>query len=127
VAGLKYPCPRIIFLHMVTFVTMFTLSTRTDNISAFQLIFNRHFNATIDCQLEFGAYYQVPNRLMSNSVEVPRTISAIGVGQSNDGGGTCTFLGLHNRSLFKANTLHLLPMPQEVISLLTRIAAADKI
>jgi hypothetical protein len=67
----------------------------TDNISAFQLMFNRHVNAAIDCQLEFGAYYQVPNRLMNNSVvsQLCGTIGAIGVGQSNDGSGTCTFLG----------------------------------
>ena len=84
-AGLPYPCPRIIFLHMVPFVAnrlnMFPSSTRTDNTSAFQLIYNRHINAAINCQLEFGAYYQVHNRLTNNTVDTPRTIGAIGVGQ----------------------------------------------
>ena len=127
-AGLPYPCPRIIFNYMVPFVAnrlnMFPSSTRTDNISAYQLIYNRHVNATINCQLEFGAYYQVHNRLMNNT---PRTIGAIGVGQSNDGSGTCTFVGLHNLAPFKANTFKLLPMPSEAIALLTRIAVTDKI
>jgi hypothetical protein len=82
-SGFKYPCPKIIFLHMVTFeanrLNMFPSATRTDNISAFQLMFNRHVNAAIDCRLEFGAYYQVHNRLHSYAVEIPRTIGAIGV------------------------------------------------
>jgi hypothetical protein len=90
-------------------------------------MFNRHVNAAIDCRLEFGAYYQVHNCLHSNAVEIPRTIGAIGIGQSNDGSGTCTFLGLHNLRIFKANTFQLLPTPQEVITILTDIAAADKI
>lgn len=64
-AGLPYPCPRTIFTYMVPFVAnrlnMFPSSTRTDNISAFQLIYDRHVNTAIDCQLEFGAYYQVHN------------------------------------------------------------------
>ena len=130
-AGLPYPCPKLIFLYMVTFVAnrlnMFPSATRTDNLSAFQLMFNRHVNAAIDCQLEFGAYYQVHNRLQTNAVDVPRTLSGIGVGQSNDGSGTCTFIGLHNLRPFKANTFKLLPMPNEVILLLTSIAAADKV
>jgi hypothetical protein len=130
-AGLPYPCPKLIFLHMVTFVAnrlnMFPSSTRTDNISAFQLIFNRHIDAAIDCQLEFGAYYQVNNRLMNNTVDTPRTIGAIGVGQSNDGSGTCTFIGLHNLAPFKARTFKQLPLPSEVITLLTRLATADKV
>ena len=115
---------------MVPFVAnrlnMFPSSTRTDNISAFQLIFNRHVNAAIDCQLEFGAYYQVNNRLMNNTVDTPRTYGAIGVGQSGDGNGTCTFVALHNGAIFKANTFKALPMPTEVIMHLTRMAAADK-
>jgi hypothetical protein len=101
-SGFKYPCPKIIFLHMVTFVAnrlnMFPSATRTDNFSAFQLMFIRHVNAAIDCRLEFGAYYQVHNCLHSNAVEIPRTIGAIGVGQSKNGSGTCTFLGLHQQS-----------------------------
>jgi hypothetical protein len=108
-------------------LNMFPSSTSTDNISAFQLMYHRHVNATIYCHLEFGAYYQVPNRCMNNSVEVPRTFGALGIAQSNDGSGTCTFLGLHNLRLFKAATFHLLPTPQEVISRLISIAAADKI
>jgi Reverse transcriptase (RNA-dependent DNA polymerase) len=124
-SGLRYRCPRLIFIHMVPFVAnrlnMFPSSTRTDNISAFQLIFNRH------CQLEFGAYYQVNNRLMDNTVDTPRTYGAIGVGQSGDGNGTCTFVALHNGAIFKANTFKALPMPTEVIMHLTRMAAADKI
>ena len=130
-AGLPYPCPRNIFNYMAPFVAnrlnMFPSSTQTDNISALQLIYNRHVNATIDCQLEFGAYYQVHNRLMSSIVDTPRTNGAIGVGQSNDGSGACTFVGLHNLAPFKAFTFKQLPKPSEAITLLTRIAIADKI
>ena len=64
---------------------------------------------------------------MNNTVDTPRTIGAIGVGQSNDGSGTCTFIGLHNLAIFKANTFKLLPMPSEAIALLTHMAVADKI
>ena len=129
-AGLPYPCPKSIFTHMIPFVAyrtnMFPSSTRTDNIPPFQLIFNRHINANIDCQLEFGAYYQVPVRTPDNTV-APRTLGAIGIGQSGNGTGTCTFYGLHNGAIFRANTFRLLPMPSEVIALLTRLAAADKV
>ena len=59
-AGLPYHCPKAIFIHMIPFVAyrtnMFPTSTQTDNIPLFQLISNRHMNAAIDCQLEFGAY-----------------------------------------------------------------------
>lgn len=130
-AGLPYPCPRVIFTHLVTFVAyrlnMFPSSTRTDNMSAFQLVFNRHINAAIDCQLEFGAYYQVHNRLMNNTVDTPRTYGAIGLGQSGNGTGTCIFYALHNGTIFRANTFRALPMPSEVIAHLTRLAAADKV
>ena len=129
-AGLPYPCPKAIFIHMIPFVAyrtnMFPSSTRTDNIPPFQLIFNRHINAAIDCQLEFGAYYQVPVRAPDNTV-APRTLGAIGIGQSGNGTGTCIFYGLHNGAIFRANTFRLLPMPSEVIALLTRLAAADKV
>ena len=129
-AGLPYPCPKAIFIHMIPFVAyrtnMFPSSTRTDNIPPFQLIFNRHINAAIDCQLEFGAYYQVPVRTTDNTV-APRTLGAIGVGQSGNGTGTCIFYALHNGAIFRANTFRPLPMPSEVIALLTRLAESDKI
>ena len=64
---------------------------------------------------------------MNNTVDTLRTIGAIGVEQSDDGSGTCTFVGLHNLAPFKANTFKLLPMPSEAIALLTRIAVTDKI
>ena len=58
-AGLPYPCPKCIFIHMVPFVAnranMFPSSTRTDNMSPFQLMYNRPINAAIDCNLEFRA------------------------------------------------------------------------
>jgi hypothetical protein len=121
-SGFKYPCPKIIFLHMVTFVAnrlhMFPSATRTDNISAFQLMFNRHVNAAIDCRLEFGAYYQVHNRLHSNAVEIPRTLEP-SVSANR------TMVAGHAHS--QPPHFQLLPMPQEVITLLTDIAAADKI
>jgi hypothetical protein len=50
-------------------LNMFPSSTGTNNISAFKIIFNCHVNAAIDCQLGFGAYYQVNNRLQTNAVE----------------------------------------------------------
>jgi hypothetical protein len=130
-AGFKNLLLKLIFPQIVTFfasrLSMFASSTRTDSFSAFQLMFNMDVNATINFQLDFGAYYQVHNRLRGNAVEIPRTIGAIGVGQSNFDSGMCIFVGLHNLRLFKAKTFQLLPMPQEVISLLTSLSAADKI
>lgn len=79
-SGLPYPCPRVLFAHLIPFVAyrinMFPSSTRTDNTSSFQLMYNRHINANIDCHLEFSAYYQMSNRLMDNSM-TPRTIGGI--------------------------------------------------
>ena len=129
-AGLPYPCPKALFIHLIPFVAyrsnMFPSSTRTDNMSPFQLMYNRHINAAIDCHLEFGAYYQISNRLMDNSM-TPRTIGAIGIAHSGNGTGTCRFYALHNGALISANHFRALPMPSEVITHLTRLADADKI
>ena len=129
-AGLPYPCPKCLFIHMVPFVAyranMFPSSTRTDNMTPFQLMYNRPINAAIDCNLEFGAYYQISNRLMDNSM-MPRTIGAIGIAHSGNGTGTCRFYALHNGATISANHFRALPMPSEVITHLTRLAEADKI
>ena len=126
-AGLSYPCPKALFIHLIPFVAcrsnMFPPSTRTDNMSPFQLLYNRHINAAIDCHLEFGAYYQISNRLMDNSM-TPRTI---GIAHSSNGTGTCRFYALHIGALISANHFRALPMPSEVIAHLTRLADDDKI
>ena len=129
-AGLPYPCPKCLFIHMVPFVAnranMFPSSTRTDNMSPFQLMYNRPINAAIDCNLEFGAYYQISNRIMDNSM-MPRTIGAIGIAHTGNGTGTCKFYALHNGAVISANHFRALPMPSEVIAHLTHLAEADKV
>jgi hypothetical protein len=104
---------------------VFPSSTRTDNISPFQLIYNRYINADIDCQLQFGAYYLVPVRKMDNTM-TPRTVGGIGLGQHGNGTGTCKFFGLHICVTFSANTFQLMPMTSEVIAHLSRMAASDR-
>ena len=93
-AGLKYNCPNAVFKHLVPFVAdrlnLFPTSTRTDNLSAFQLLHQRSPNAKIDINLEVGGYYQVTNK-NGNNTTLPRTDGAIGIGQIPNGTGTCTF------------------------------------
>jgi hypothetical protein len=88
-------------------------------------MYNRPINAAIDCNLEFGAYYQISNRLMDNSM-MPRTIGAIGIAHSGNGTGTCRFYALHNGAIISANHFRALPMPSEVIAHLTRLACGLK-
>lgn len=57
-AGLPYTCPRALFKLLIPFVAfrlnMFPSFTRTDRLSAFQVIYNRPADARRDCQLTFG-------------------------------------------------------------------------
>ena len=75
-SGLPYTCSARLFRLLVIFVAdrlnIFPSSTRTDNLSAFQLIYNRTPSAKYDLNLEFGAIYQVTNRLGDNTM-TPRT------------------------------------------------------
>jgi hypothetical protein len=62
-AGLPYPSPRILFHHLIPFtaqrLNLFPTSTRTDNVSAFLVVYNRPAQADIVCQLSYGAIYDV--------------------------------------------------------------------
>jgi len=129
-AGLGYPANRKLLRYLVTFVVnrinMFPSDTRTDALSAFQLLYRRSVNAKLDAHLEFGAYYQVSVRAQDNTMAA-RTYGAIGVAQHTNGTGTCGFLALHNGLYYAANHFTLLPMPQEVLDTLTASARRDNI
>jgi hypothetical protein len=96
-AGFRYNCPRAMLKMLVPYVAlrldMFPSSTRTDNLSAFQLVYNTPAYARIACQICFGAMRNVTN-LESSSSMVPRTI---GVAQLPDGTVTCSFFVIRNR------------------------------
>ena len=128
-AGLGYNCPNAIFQHLVPYVAdrlnLFPSSTRTDNLSAFQLLFNRSPNAQIDTNLEGGGYYQVTNK-NGNNTTLPRTDGAIGIGQVPNGTGTCRFIKLSNGEVFSSNHFTHLPMPEEVKAALNALASKDK-
>ena len=127
--GLPYTCPRIIFKTLIPYIALrlnlFPSSTRTDQLSAFQLIYNRSATADKDCHLDFGALYHVTSRTGNNTM-APRTITAIGVGQIPNGTGTCTFFSLSTHTFISANHFVHLPMTQEVINHLNAVAAKDK-
>ena len=129
-AGLPYTCPRSIFKTLIPFVAqrlnMFPTSTRTDNLSAYQLVYNRPADARRDCHLCFGAVYHVTHRESSNSM-MPRTIVAIGVAQIPNGTGTCSFFAIHNQTIITANHFTMVPMTPDVISHMNRLAKNDKV
>ena len=127
--GLPYSCPRALFKMLIPYATlrlnMFPSTTRTDHLSAFQLVYNRPAHADRDCNLEFGAYYHVTSRTSSNTMAA-RTVAAIGVHQIPNGTGSCTFFSLENHKFFSANHFEPLPMTQAVINNLNALAATDR-
>ena len=85
-ARLPYHCPRTMFKMLLPFVALclnlFPVSTRTDFLSAFQILYNRSAEANKDCNLEFGALYHVTERDTVNSNSMaPPTHAAIGAYQ----------------------------------------------
>jgi Reverse transcriptase (RNA-dependent DNA polymerase) len=129
-AGLPYTCPRALFRLLVPFVAlrlnMFPTSTRTDRLSAFQIIYNRPADARRDCHLTFGEMYHVTCRERSHSM-APRTVAAIGVAQIPNGSGTCSFYAIHNGTIISANHFTAVPMTPDMIRHMNRLAADDKV
>ena len=60
---LRYDCPLVIFSHLPGYVaskmSIFKSSTRPTDITAFQILYGRPFNAKVDGHLEFGSYCQI--------------------------------------------------------------------
>ena len=77
---LPYNCPLALFAHPPEFVaarmSIFKSSTRPSDITAFQILHGRPFNAKIDDHLEFGTYCQFSDTKMCNSMEA-RTLGSI--------------------------------------------------
>ena len=126
---LPYNCPLVLFAHLPEFVaarmSIFKTSTRPSDITAFQILHGRPFNAKIDGHLEFGSYCQVSDTKMSNSMEA-RTLGSIALGQIHNGTGTCRFLSLHTGKLFTANHFTVLPITDLVVKHLNNMAEKDK-
>ena len=112
-AGLPYACPRAIFKHLIPFVALrlnvFPSSTRTDTLSAFQLVYNRSADAKRDCHLTFGGMYHITCKDRAHTMAV-RTVAAIGVGQIPNGTGTCMFFEEHYKQRERLKTIWLLDM-----------------
>jgi hypothetical protein len=129
-AGLPYTCPRALFRLLVPFVAlrlnMFPTSTRTDRLSAFQIIYNRPADAHRDCHLNFGEMYHVTCRERSHSM-APRTVAAISVAQIPNGSGLCSFYAIHNGTIISANHFTAVPMTPYMIRHMNRLAANDKV
>ena len=109
----------------VTRINMFPSANNLDNMSPFQLLYNRPVNVRRDANLEFGALYEVTSRTSNNSMD-PRTTAAIGIAQTPNGTGTCQFLSLGTWTVFSANHFRQLPMTSDTIARLNDHAAADK-
>ena len=128
-AGLPYVCPRAIFKQLVPFVAqrlnLFPSSTRTDKLSAFQLVYNRPADARKDCHLTFGAMYHVTCKDRNHTMAV-RTTAAIGVGQIPNGTGTCTFFTIDRQSIIAANHFTAVPFTNDMIRHMNRLAGDDK-
>ena len=128
-AGLPYACPRAIFKHLIPFVALrlnlFPSSTRTDKLSAFQLVYNRSADAKRDCHLTFGGMYHITCKDRAHMMSV-RTVAGIGVGQIPNGTGTCTFFTIDRHSIVAANHFVALPFTPDMIRHMNRLAGDDK-
>lgn len=128
-ACLPYCCCNLLFKFLVGFTVtrenMFPDSTRTDNLSPFQLLYNRPVDVKRDAHLEFGALYEVTSRTGDNTMAF-RTITAIGLAQTPNGTGTCQFYNIGAATIFAANHFKQVPMTADIISRLNVLAAQDK-
>ena len=128
-ACLPYSCCNLIFKFLVGFTVtrenMFPDSTRTDNLSPFQILYNRPVDVNRDAHLEFGALYEVTSRTGDNTMAF-RTITSIGLAQTPNGTGTCQFFNIGAGTIFSANHFKQVPMTADIISRLNALAALDK-
>ena len=126
---LPYNCLSVLFAHLHEFVaarmSIFKSSTRPCDITAFQILHGRPFNAKIDGHIEFGSYCQVSDAKMSNSMEA-RTLGSIALGQIHNGTGTCKFLSLRTGKPFTANHFTVLLITDEVVEHLNNMAKKDR-
>ena len=76
------------------------------------------------CRLEFGTYVQT-HKKHDNSLE-PRTSGAIALRPSGNKQGGHYFLSLHTRKRILRNNWTVLPMPNDVVDAVHRLAAASK-
>ena len=129
-AGLPYACPRAIFKHLIPFVALrlnpLPSSTRTDKLSAFQLVYNRSADARRDCHLTFGGMYHVTCKDRAHTRAV-HTVAAIGVGHIPNGTGTCSFFAIDWRSIIADNHFTPVPLTPDMIRHMNRLAGDDKV
>ena len=121
-------CPLVIFLHLPGYVAsrmpIFKSSTRPTDITAFQILYGRPFNAKVDGHLESGSYCQVSDTMASNAMDA-RTLGSIALGQIHNGAGIREFFSLHTGKVFTANHFTVLPMTDLVVKHLNKMARKD--
>ena len=126
---LPYNCPLVLFAHLPEFVaarmSIFKTSTRPSDITAFQILHGRPFDAEIDGHLEFGSYCQVSDTKMSNSMKA-RNLGSIALGQIHNGTGTCKLLSLHTVRPFTVNYITVLPITDIVVEHFNNMAKKDR-
>ena len=127
--SLPYQMPDILMPHLVVNAAkkliLFPSSTRTDNLTPFELFFGRKANIKLDIGPPFGSYCQVTNRLASNGMD-PRTIGCLYLEPTMNGTGTHSFLRLDTRTVLSANHFIVLPVPDTVVAIVNGWAHTNK-
>ena len=102
-------------------------STSVDKTSPFEQFTGRKLDAAIDLRIAFGDYVQAINPKKDNQVENANTHGCVAVRQTGSLSGSVEMWRISTRAFVIRDQFTVLPMPDEVIKLLDKIAEKDGI
>ena len=108
-------------------INMVASSTSTDKTSPYEQFTGRKLDAKIDLRVAYGDYVQAINPKKDNQVANANTHGCVAVRQTGSLTGSVEMWRISTQRFVKRDQFTVLPMPDEVISLLDKIAEKDGI
>ena len=108
-------------------VNLVASSTSADKTSPFEQFTGRKLDAKIDLRISFGDYVQAINPKKDNQVENANTHGFVAVRQTGSLNGSVEMWRISTRAFVTRDQFTVLPMPDEVIKLLDKMAEKDGI
>ena len=108
-------------------VNLVASSTSADKTSPFEQFTSRKLDAKIDLTIAFGDYVQAINPKKDNQVENANTHGCVAVRQTGSLNGSVEMWRISTRAFVTRDQFTVLPMPDEVIKLLDKMAEKDGI
>ena len=120
---------KMMFMKNVMFcargVNLVSSSTSADKTSPFEQFTGRKLDAKIDLRIIFGDYVQAINPKKDNQVENTNTHGCVAVRQTGSLNGSVEMWRISTRAFVTRDPFTVLPMPDEVIKLLDKMAEKD--